>query len=399
MTPGPSRSPADLLEWLRPKLTSVGVTRIADLTGLDRLGIPVVAAIRPAAVLLQVSNGKGPTLEAATVGAVMEAAEQAHAEAVPSGMITTSLKALRAEGRPAVAPEDLPVHPSTPEPTPAWKERRPIDWMPARDLFDPQGPAHLLPAAAAWLRPRSPFPFGTNGLAAGIDGDAAILHGLLEAIERDAVAAAMAGGLSLRGPHAAVLRTDPAAVMPGALCELVERIRRAGLTVRVLRLTTPQKGVATCLAAILDPDSSSAATLVNIGHASHPYPAVAAEKAILEAAQARMTFLHGTREDLRPAQYRRSPAHDRLSRTLLDEPEVLSWAEAWHGHALPPPGVTNLALLSGVLGGLRERMQKTLTTPRCWVLTLDKPDIGIAVRRVLVPGLEYLKGFAFRSHR
>ena len=45
----------------------VGVTRLANITGLDRIGIPVTLAIRPGSMTLTTSSGKGLTLEAALV--------------------------------------------------------------------------------------------------------------------------------------------------------------------------------------------------------------------------------------------------------------------------------------------------------------------------------------------
>ena len=41
------RLPAATLADLLPHLTFYGITRLADLTGLDRVGVPVWSAIRP----------------------------------------------------------------------------------------------------------------------------------------------------------------------------------------------------------------------------------------------------------------------------------------------------------------------------------------------------------------
>ena len=53
----------------------MGITRIANVTGLDRTGIPVVMVVRPNARSVAVSQGKGLTLAAAKASGVMEAAE------------------------------------------------------------------------------------------------------------------------------------------------------------------------------------------------------------------------------------------------------------------------------------------------------------------------------------
>ena len=63
-----------------PLAARMGITRIAVLTGLDSIGIPVVAAVRPNSRSIAVHQGKGATLAAAKASAVMEAVETYHAE-------------------------------------------------------------------------------------------------------------------------------------------------------------------------------------------------------------------------------------------------------------------------------------------------------------------------------
>ncbi len=63
--------PALTLERARPLAAKIGVTRLANLTGLDRIGIPVIDAIRPNSRSYSVAQGKGITLEAAKVSGVM----------------------------------------------------------------------------------------------------------------------------------------------------------------------------------------------------------------------------------------------------------------------------------------------------------------------------------------
>ena len=60
----------------RPYFDEVGITRVADITGMDRIGIPVYAAIRPDSKSLAVDSGKGITREQAKCSAVMEAIER-----------------------------------------------------------------------------------------------------------------------------------------------------------------------------------------------------------------------------------------------------------------------------------------------------------------------------------
>lgn len=62
---------------MAPHLRRIGITRVADITGLDRIGIPVYNAIVPRSYdLISVYNGKGTTAPEARTSAVMEAYER-----------------------------------------------------------------------------------------------------------------------------------------------------------------------------------------------------------------------------------------------------------------------------------------------------------------------------------
>lgn len=73
----------------------MGITRIADVTGLDDIGVPVVAVVRPNSRSLSVSQGKGVDLAAAKASGVMESIERYHAERIMSPWKLASLEELR----------------------------------------------------------------------------------------------------------------------------------------------------------------------------------------------------------------------------------------------------------------------------------------------------------------
>ena len=60
----------------------MGITRLANITGLDRIGIPVAIAVRPNSRSVSVSQGKGYDLPQAMASALMEACEGFHAEEI-----------------------------------------------------------------------------------------------------------------------------------------------------------------------------------------------------------------------------------------------------------------------------------------------------------------------------
>ena len=167
-----------------------------------------------------------------------------------------------------------------------------IDWVLGERVAPPM--PVWLPVCAAFVVEPMLADYSTNGLASGNHPVEATLHALYEVIERDAMAGLLRGGLTLpRGESRVVdLDTLPA----GPLASLRDRLARAGIAVTLVRVASsvPER---TFWAAFVDPDSPAACTSVNIGHGTHLNPTVAAIRAITEVAGARLTFIHGARED------------------------------------------------------------------------------------------------------
>ena len=66
-------SPAETLARFGIHARKLGITRLANVTGLDYLGIPVFMSIRPNSRSLSVSQGKGIDEDAAMASALMAA--------------------------------------------------------------------------------------------------------------------------------------------------------------------------------------------------------------------------------------------------------------------------------------------------------------------------------------
>ncbi|MEO1103156.1 MAG: YcaO-like family protein, partial [Pseudomonadota bacterium] len=75
-------TPDETWQRISPLLPVFGISRVAGITGLDRIGIPVFTAVRPNGRSLSVFQGKGLTRQAARVSAVMEAFETWCAETI-----------------------------------------------------------------------------------------------------------------------------------------------------------------------------------------------------------------------------------------------------------------------------------------------------------------------------
>src|SRR5512132_1408049 len=186
-------------EGLRALARALGVTRVARLTGLDRTGVEVASAVRPLGHVLQVTNGKGATFEEASLGALMEAAELFAAERPVPGT-WDSAAALAARLGPDAVLEPAALDPDRAEP--GWDRIR-LAWRTGADLLS--GARLLLPSHAVHVPPPAGPPLGpglvrwtSNGMGAAAARDAALVHALLEALERDRLARALPEGFTTR---------------------------------------------------------------------------------------------------------------------------------------------------------------------------------------------------------
>src|SRR2546425_5769922 len=177
-------SPQETLARVRSLFPMFGITRLATVTGLDRIGMPVWLCIRPNARCLSVSQGKGLDDDLARVSAVMESIELHHAEDVAPPDIVASYR--EARRRHAV------MNPARLAPGVrgrAYGPDRKIAWIRGTELGS--GEPVFVPHVRVnenWSRPHPDaglFSVTTTGLASGNHRLEAICHGLFEVGERD----------------------------------------------------------------------------------------------------------------------------------------------------------------------------------------------------------------------
>jgi ribosomal protein S12 methylthiotransferase accessory factor len=91
--------PSATIRRARAVLELIGVTKVADVTDLDRVGIPNFMTVRPHDLGPGISyyNGKGTTRADAHAGAMMEAIERHAGERYDGPVITSSPYNLRSE--------------------------------------------------------------------------------------------------------------------------------------------------------------------------------------------------------------------------------------------------------------------------------------------------------------
>jgi ribosomal protein S12 methylthiotransferase accessory factor len=157
------RAPAETVAIVRSHFARLGITRLADQTGLDRLGIPCYAAFRPNAATLATNQGKGLTRDAAMASAVMEAAEFAIAERPSVDRLFRSLTELAERGIAHHLPRrKLPI---------GWQPEADarIAWVMGQDVLS--GRSVLVPYDALVIDgvrgDLPPVSQSTNGLASG----------------------------------------------------------------------------------------------------------------------------------------------------------------------------------------------------------------------------------------
>jgi YcaO-like protein with predicted kinase domain len=363
----------DTLSRISPLAGQFGITRVANITGLDRLGVPVAIAVRPNSKSVAVSQGKGSTLLHAKVSAMMESIEIWHAENFP-GPVYYGKKQDLLENWNIVDTKRLPKQPDA-----EFSDTTQMLWVEGTDLFS--GNSVLVPFEmihADYTRPVAPthgiFPASTNGLASGNSNLEATCHALAEVIERDALSLWHFADENYKRERS----INPATVKEDECLQLFERIDQAGLVCGLWDITS-DVGVPTMLCILRDGRERSGH--IGLGSGCHPTSTVALRRAITEAAQTRLNYVSGARDDLDPAEYdedgrmqKRSFADEELADQshALNFNDIPSFLNQCHSEDL------NLMLESLARVGISEAI---------WV-DLGREEFAIPVARLVVPGLE-----------
>ena len=360
------RDAASTLAWIRPLLPQFGITRVANITGLDRIGIPVWTCIRPNGRSLSVSQGKGLTPELAQVSAVMESIENHHSEYVRPPELLASYRTVRRRHQ-VVAPHQL-------QPGIRWKaydDSRPIAWIRGTDVAN--GEDVLVPHVRIdldWSRAHADsglFLVTSTGLAAGNQRDEALCHAIFEIIERDAewrwdrLAAPAQRATALRGES----------VEEPILRHLLDRFADAGVSVFMWDMTS-DVGIPVYCCSIKD--TNPFGPIQSFGGAGcHLSKEIALSRALTEAAQSGLTFIAGSRDDLFPDMYEPAQHTSRVAATgpALD----------FRTRKSPALGATFAEDLATTFDLLR-----TAGFPRVIAVDHTKPEFGIPVVAVVVPG-------------
>jgi ribosomal protein S12 methylthiotransferase accessory factor len=234
----------------------------------------------------------------------------------------------------------------------------------------------LVPRACVSLdttwRSRPAFEVSSTGLASGNSLVEAMLHGLCEVLERDAEAAWRRSG----GDRRIVLDsvTDP------ACCDLIGRIVAAGS--RVFAWDLGASELAAIGVAILEDPREPAWRALGCyqGFGAHLAPEIALSRALTEAAQTRLTYIAGARDDFFAADYARATDPELVAalwaRWTGPCEEPVLFADLPNLEDNPSLGATLAVLVARVAAGGHDVIAVDLT----------HPELGVPVVKVIVPG-------------
>lgn len=396
------------LKKVIPLTNKIGITRIADITRMDRLKIPNYSAVLPGTEdYIWVYSGKGPTKNHAKASVIMESIERF--SSLPANFSGSIIKGRYGELAKSynVLEYDEVLEPLSFQ----LNENMIMDYCIGYDLLNKK--EILVPSSLALFRyapePPSVNPysyFHTNGLASGNVLEEAICHGLCEVIERDAVSIADFACSAfqyhvLKSVENTVLRsgrhinqleakkfTDDSSIYPDVNLEkitylpvkkIVNRFKRCNISLMVKDITT-DLGIPTFIASSVEWVNHDYGYLVE-GHGTHPDARIAILRAITEVSQSRAANIQGSRDDLRKMKYDPEDSDENRSWQFMKAGYEREFSEI--------PSTENSDIIDDInliLGRLKEKgLSKAIA------IDLTNPELEIPVVRIIVPGLETFK--------
>ncbi len=401
--------PETTLEKALQVCQRIGVTRLADITGMDRLGIPNYSAVLPGTEdYIWVYSGKGMTHQHAKASALMESIERYcslpssnHDRVYIRGTVQELTKSYD-----LIHPDDI-IEPLNFQ----YQENMVMDFLQGFDLLADKD--ILIPAPLVLFR-YSPFapavnPFAfhhTNGLASGNVLEEAVCHALCEVIERDAASISeiraraipfhilktIENKLRQRGY---VLSSIPAntfmddytiyrdvellGVQLEGVQKLTSKFHDSDLPLLIKDITS-DIGIPTFAASSIEWISHDYGYLAE-GHGTHPDARIALLRAITEVSQTRAANIQGARDDLRKIRYGENNTDDKRAWQFISSDEKIGYNKI--------TSFNNEDILDDiklVLQNLKDVGIKTAA-----IVDLTNPSLGIPVVRAIVPGLETFK--------
>lgn len=369
-------APSKTIEINENKLKVAGITRIADITDLDRIGIPIYTAIRPTAEdgAVSIYGGKGITKDHAKASAMMEGFERYSAERQDCDeTIIAKLSEIEEFGE-YVDPKSLNL--------PSEFEKKDIsdlslEWSKSKDIISNK--EYYIPTNAIYHPyiskddSQNLFKSNTNGLASGNILEEAILHGIFEVIERDAWSI-------FELTHKNYAQIDISSIENEVIIDIIDKFESEGIKIKLMDFTADIK--IPTIAASADDTITRDAGLLTLGMGTHLDPEVAILRALTEVAQSRATQINGAREDTVRADFAREAGYDRMKRInkyyFRDEEEQIKLSDIENKST---SSITkDIEIVKDEL--ISNDIQKILYT------NLTRSELDVSVVRVVIPEME-----------
>ncbi|MDD1671000.1 MAG: YcaO-like family protein [Methanomicrobiales archaeon] len=358
------KDPAETVAEMEPLMREIGALDLIECTEKDRHDIPCYAVIRRRSGRgnPQVHIGKGITPDEAKASAMATAIERFSAEYRGDPMKIAGYEEIGI--RRAVDPADLILS----RPLEAGER---IHWSQGFDLFEKS--EVWVPSNAVFLpyntlgEAKGLFASDPNGLAAGNTRDEAILYGLLEVLERDALSRAERN--HSMGKRISVQEQGP-------VRDLLARYEKAGIVI-TLWLLDGLTRIPTVAAAADDPVTKDPAFLV-MGAGTHPSPQIAAIQALTEVAQRRAVRIQGMKVSEEREAFVQRIGYDRMKRLNRE------WFAPAASVDLPSLPDLSTPTIGGDIRLTLSQLEGKVE--RACVCELARTKVPVV--RVVVPGLE-----------
>lgn len=368
-----SRTPEETLEIASTYFEQAGITRLGDVTGLDRIGIPTILAFRPNGKTLSVCSGKGISVAAASTSAAMEAIEIHQAEYHLLPAVRASWREM--SQRSDIIPVDLLPRSKNSLFSLDWPYQWAMGWdiVAQREVATPRNTINM-DRMGRRLGELGALPVNSNGLTSGNNFLEALTSGLLEVVERDAVAAHF---LAWEKGLAPLLQVETDSITDPMLRDLLDRVVAAQTEILLFdcRVDTDIPVFVAILRDLQDPRIG-----LYRGAGAHLDPVVAASRAITEAAQSRAVYIAGSRDDM----FKQAHFHLRQTDPQVTVANLLRGAVMNDWPFLDTEATDSFEGDVGVIIGKLGRVGLSSAI----VHDLTGPDCPVSVLKVLVPGAE-----------
>lgn len=379
-------APEKTVEKIKKIFPVIGITRLANITGLDRIGIPVYAAYRPNARSISTAQGKGYTHAAAQASAIMESVETYHAEHIENELKFCSLNELSCKHT-CIDTSLLPQRHGS-----DFHADKRILWIEGIDLFTHK--KTWIPYETVHTDYRAPLPSchgsfvsSSNGLSSGNSIHEALIHGICEVIERDSLSA----WEILPDPEKDKRKICLQTITDERAASLIQQFSDAGIAVGVWDITG-KAGIPTFLCRIIPQGNADVAmTRPASGMGCHLSREIALLRALTEAAQSRITFISGTRDDLTKQDYIK----------YVSDAQYEAWQDdvSLKGKKdfLSVPNKEEKTLDKD-LHILLEELRK-INIREVIAVNLTKEEFGIPVVRTIIPGMAFFSSISHSNER